>query len=245
MQDRRSRLVVFDLETVGLSAEELGEHRLAYLMRGAESDEEQESVASRFALNPFTAKIVTIGAGVYDVSTSGSVDVVREGVLQMTHDGREGKEQLSDGTTMALGDEKSVINGFWSLLEHYRGAHLVSFNGRGFDAPFLMLRSAVHRIRPIRDLMSGTKFNYPLHTDLADELAFYSFSKDGPSRRFNFDFYMKSFGLTSPKEEGVDGSMVGDLFAKGEERVIAEYCLRDVRATLDLYMFWNEFLNFK
>lgn len=239
------RFLVFDLETVGLSKQDIGEERLSYLLRNATTPEEEEDIAGRFGLNPLTGKIVTICAGIYDIDGENNVEVVREGVLQVSHNDKKEKQALDDGTTVVFDTEPAIISSFWSLLEHYRAAHLVSFNGRGFDAPFLMLRSAVHKIRPIRDLMAGTKFNYPLHTDLADELAFYGFSKDGPTRRFNFDFYMKSFGLTSPKEAGVDGSMVGEMFEQGREREIAEYCLRDVRSTLDLFLYWRTYLSFK
>jgi hypothetical protein len=33
---------------------------------------------------------------------------------------------------------------------------------------------------------------------------------------------------------------VGDLLAEGRHREIAEYCLRDVRATVELYRIWRD-----
>jgi hypothetical protein len=33
---------------------------------------------------------------------------------------------------------------------------------------------------------------------------------------------------------------VGNLIAEGKYRDIAEYCLRDVRATVELYRIWKE-----
>ena len=61
-------------------------------------------------------------------------------------------------------------------------------------------------------------------------------------RRFNFAFYAKAFGIVSPKEAGVDGSMVGDLFTEGRIDDIAEYCLRDVKATWELFLKWDTLL---
>ncbi len=108
-----------------------------------------------------------------------------------------------------------------------------------------MHRSAIYHLRPTRNLMEGTKFNYSKHIDLLDELTFYSPSSSGPTRRFNFDFYARAFGIVSPKAEGVDGSKVSDYFAQGKIIEIAEYCLRDVVATIELFEFWNKYLNFK
>ena len=79
------------------------------------------------------------------------------------------------------------------------------------------------------------------HCDLAEQLTFYSVSgRDGAARRFNLDFYCKAFGIESPKSHGVTGMDVKDLMAEGKFREIAEYCLRDVRATVDLYKIWKE-----
>ena len=44
--------------------------------------------------------------------------------------------------------------------------------------------------------------------------------------------------MQSPKAEGVDGSMVGALFADARYIDIAEYCLRDVRSTWLLFERW-------
>src|ERR1035437_7826680 len=58
--------------------------------------------------------------------------------------------------------------------------------------------------------------------------------------RFNLDFYCKAFGIESPKAQGVTGSDVNTLMAEGRHRDIAEYCLRDVKATVLLYHVWRE-----
>lgn len=65
------------------------------------------------------------------------------------------------------------------------------------------------------------------------QLTFYGVSgRDGAARRFNLDFYCKSFGIDSPKSHGVTGMDVNTLLAEGRHPEIAEYCLRDVRATV-------------
>ena len=151
---------------------------------------------------------------------------------------------LQTGDPCLIWNEKQLLEKFWSILKKYHNAHLISFNGRNFDAPFIMLRSALLKVRPYRNLMSGTKFNYPQHTDLIDELTFYNPSQYGATRRFNFDFYTRAFGIKSPKSQDIDGSKVSEYFAQGRISEIAEYCLRDVTATWELFLLWKEYLKF-
>ena len=87
----------------------------------------------------------------------------------------------------------------------------------------------------------GYRFQTDPHCDLAEQLTFYNVSgRDGAARRFNLDFYCKAFGIESPKSQGVTGSDVNTLMAEGRYRDIAEYCLRDVKATVLLYQIWRE-----
>jgi hypothetical protein len=79
---------------------------------------------------------------------------------------------------------------------------------------------------------------------LAEQLTFYNVSgRDGAARRFNLDFYCKVFGIESPKAQGVTGRDVTPMVAEGRQREIAEYCLRDVRATVLLYQIWKQRLS--
>jgi predicted PolB exonuclease-like 3'-5' exonuclease len=141
-----------------------------------------------------------------------------------------------------------MLQHFWTYLQQQQEQsrlHFVTFNGRGFDMPFLMLRSAALRVRPSVNLMSGTRFNYrDNHTDLLDELTFFAPQQNGATRRFNLDFYTKSFGISSPKSEGVDGSKVAKMYEAREYVAIAEYCMRDIEATWELYRFWRELLKY-
>ena len=125
---------------------------------------------------------------------------------------------------------------------------VVTFNGRNFDCPFLMLRSAVLGIRPSINMMAGTRWEFKVggstgdrysgaeHIDLLDKLTFNAgFDKVGATRKFNLNFYTKSFGIASPKSQTIAGDKVPIFYAEGRTREIAEYCMRDVRATSELY----------
>ena len=135
------------------------------------------------------------------------------------------------------GDEKQLLRWFWGTISRYE--QFITFNGRGFDCPFLMLRSAILGIRPSRNLMPY-RYNAALHCDLLEQLTFY-----GAIRKFNLDFYCKTFGIKSPKSEGITGLNLGSFFSEGKYREIAQYCLGDVIATTELFQRWNECLNIK
>lgn len=237
-----STYLVFDLETVGLSIDTFDEAQQEYLFRRAETDEDQARIVNELSLSPMTGRIVTIGMRMMRREEGEWVakDVAYQVDPLMADADAPREVALPSGGTCYMSSEHTMLLNFWRLLESNRGIHLVSFNGRGFDAPWLMLRSAVLGIRPTRNLMEGTRFNYRGHTDLLDELTFFNRSSSGPTRSFNFDFYAKAFGVESPKAAGVDGSMVGDLFSQGAYADIAEYCLRDVRSTWSLYQRWYE-----
>lgn len=238
--------LVFDLETVGHSTDVFDETQVEYLLRGATTDEEREKKIGEFALSPLTGRVVCIGMQMMTrVDNEWQAKRVAYSVDPEMEDGAPSRsEELPSGSAWHLSSERTMLENFWKLLAHHRGITLVSFNGRNFDAPWLMLRSAVLGIRPSKNLMDGTKFNYSGHIDLIDRLTFFQGSASGATRRFNFDFYAKSFGITSPKAAGVDGSKVGQLFTNGEHDTIAEYCLRDVTATWDLFLTWDSLLRF-
>lgn len=243
------KFISFDIETVPGDFEALSESQQEYLLRGASTDEEIAKKKGEMALTALTGEVVCIGLALCEYNPNDESAYIEKktalSVLAPGDDSGDSEITLTDGTSCLLGDEEWVLNTFWKIIEKYNTASLISFNGRGFDAPFLMHRSAIHKIRPTRNLMEGTKFNYSKHIDLLDELTFYSPSSSGPTRRFNFDFYARAFGIVSPKSEGVDGSKVSDFFHAGRVQEIAEYCLRDVVATWELFLHWNKYLNFK
>jgi predicted PolB exonuclease-like 3'-5' exonuclease len=136
-------------------------------------------------------------------------------------------------------DEAELLTAFWDVAKHYDG--IVTFNGRGFDVPFIYLRSALLNIPITRKDWLGYRYATEPHCDLAEQLTFYGVSgREGAARKFNLDFYCKAFGIESPKAHGVTGMDVARLLEEGRHREIAEYCLRDVRATVELHRIWKE-----
>jgi DNA polymerase elongation subunit (family B) len=241
--------LVFDIETCPLDWDTFSDSQKEYWLRGTKDDDEIQNRMFMRSLTPLTGQVLCIALMVveYD-SDNNRFEIVKRGVLANNPDRSTEEitdEMLVNDVKMQLSTEKKMLEDFWKILVHYNWPTLISFNGRMFDAPFLMMRSAVHHIRPPYNLMAGTKFNYPNHIDLIDELTFYSPVLYGATKKFNFDFYAHSFGITSPKAQGVNGALVPEMYAEGRIKEISEYCMRDVVATYELFLFWNEYLNFK
>ncbi len=124
-------------------------------------------------------------------------------------------------------DEALILSTFWAAVRAFD--QIVTFNGRGFDIPFLIMRSAILDVTPSRHDLMGQRFaSYP-HCDLLDQFTFY-----GVTRKFTLEMYCLAFGIDSPKC-GMSGADVGRAFAEGRLTDIKEYNARDLRATAELY----------
>jgi 3'-5' exonuclease len=239
--------LVFDIETIGKKYDDLDETTKAvfhsWAERDAESEEkverELENIKKGLPFSPFLGEIVTIGM----------VDNQNKGAAYFRTDGPKASEkgkELSDfedeDIHYRIGTEKEILQKFWDVARNY--SLFVTFNGRGFDCPYLMLRSAIHGIRPSRNLMpnrylSGQRFGVQ-HVDLSDQLTYY-----GAMRRSSLHFVTKAFGIESPKEGEMKGEDVPQAFEDGKYEEIARYCMDDVYATKTLFESWDQFLNFE
>jgi DNA polymerase elongation subunit (family B) len=230
--------LVFDIETSGLPVEQFDKAQQEYLFRDCEriADEparvaRHEEIRQQFNLWPFTAQVCCIGML--------NADTARGKVLFTAAEHDEAGVADAPVEFRPCMDEAELLATFWDLAKHFDT--IVTFNGRGFDVPFIYLRSALLNVPISRKDWLGYRYQTEPHCDLAEQLTFYSVSgRDGAARRFNLDFYCKAFGIESPKSHGVTGRDVNSMLAEGRYREIAEYCLRDVKATVRLYQIWKE-----
>ena len=231
--------LVFDIETSALPLENFDDVQQEYLFRDASKITDAELRAAREAdlqrqlsLYPLTARVVCVAML--------NADSLRGQVLYTADDYEEdGTPEAGPVEFVPCVDETELLTAFWDVARHYES--IVTFNGRGFDVPFIYLRSALLNVPISRKDWLGYRYQTEPHCDLAEQLTFYCVSgRDGAARRFNLDFYCKAFGIQSPKAFGVTGMDVGNLLASGCYRQIAEYCLRDVEATVALYQIWKE-----
>jgi predicted PolB exonuclease-like 3'-5' exonuclease len=133
---------------------------------------------------------------------------------------------------MISGTERQILEKFWEYLD--KDDRFISFNGRQFDGPFLMIRSAIRGLPPKRDLV-GNRYRFHPNCDLREVLNFNG-TINPRQMRFNLDLACKTFGIVSSKTDGMDGRAVETLYRAGRHEDIALYCLEDVRATCELYL---------
>lgn len=253
--------LVFDIETTGKSYDELDETTKGYFRQWAERDAQTEGQVEReleqikkgLPFSPFLGEVVAIG--MTDDRNNGAVYFRNDGnlaprcALPKLGKAKEGSPKgevgdfEEDNIKYRAGSEKEILEKFWEVARNY--FTFVTFNGRAFDAPFLMIRSAVHDIRPSRNLMPNRYLSLqkygPQHIDLSDQLTFY-----GAMRRLpKLHFVTKAFNIESPKEGGMSGEEVPQAFKDGRYEEIARYCMDDVVATKKLFQYWDQFLNFE
>jgi len=219
--------IIFDIETVGKDFESLDKPVQEYLLKYAETSDEKEEIKDRLSFYPLTAEIVTIGLLDPDL---------QKGFAFFQTSGDPLLPFEEDNVLYETGTEKEIIRKFWNVIKKYN--QFITFNGRGFDCPFIMIRSAVHKIKPTRDLMPN-RYN-DAHIDLLDQLTFYGAYR----RRFSLDMWCRAFGIKSPKESGITGYEVKDLYKAGRCLDIAKYCVGDLIATGELFTYWEKYIRF-
>jgi DNA polymerase elongation subunit (family B) len=219
--------VVIDIETLGSPIDSFDEVQQEYLLKFTETDLEREEAIQKLSLYPTTAQIIAIGMLNPDTN---------HGKVMFQADEKREYSSADGSIQFRAGNEIEILGQFWHDIGHY--SLFITFNGRGFDCPFLMLRSAILDVQPTRNLMPY-RYDASIHCDLLDQFTFY-----GALRKFNLDFYCKAFGIESPKAQGITGLDMGKLFREKRYKEIAEYNLGDLRATAELYRRWDKRLNF-
>lgn len=220
------RRVILDIETAGVEFDDLDEPTRDYLLKKVTTPEEAREVKTSLGLYPVTGFIIAIG--LLDPDTN-------KGAMYYQAPGQDPVLPLEeDGILYETGTEAEILEKFWQYIKGAKS--IITFNGRGFDCPYLLVRSAVHRIKPTRQLMPNRYGD--AHIDLFDRLSFFGSVR----RRFSLDMWCRTMGIDSPKGE-VDGSQVGALFREGKALDIARYCARDIRATAELFRIWESYIN--
>ncbi len=214
--------LVIDIETVGIPWEEHDPYVREYLIKGQTEDGAEETTRAG-GLSPFRGKIVAIGVI--------RIDDGRSCALYEMPGQTDVRVERAGQRTYVSGTEKQILEKFWDWFDN--DSRFISFNGRQFDGPFLMIRSAVNGVIPKRDLV-GYRYQMHPNCDLREALNFYG-TTNSRQFKFNLDLACKVFGVTTSKREGVDGRSVESWYRAGLHREIADYCLEDVRATLELY----------
>ncbi|HPN54482.1 MAG TPA: ribonuclease H-like domain-containing protein [Candidatus Moranbacteria bacterium] len=233
--------LVFDIETIGEDFDALDKTTKAVLTRWikkeADTKEEYEKsladLKNGLGFSPLTGQIVAIG--VYDTEKD-------KGAVYFESQDEKIGDSEEDNMKFRVLREKEMLQQFWNLAQKYD--EFVSFNGRAFDVPFLMVRSAIHKIKPSKNLMANRYLSSQpknaRHIDLLDQFTFYGSVR----RKGNLHLWSRAFGIESPKAGGVTGDDVGGLFKEKKFMEIAKYNAGDLIATKELYDRWKKFVKF-
>ncbi len=138
-------------------------------------------------------------------------------------------------------DEEEMLKNFLSFLDKYQ-PRLISFNGRNFDIPMMMIRAMKYSLTcnayfevDNKELNKNKWDNYRsrysdrFHLDLMDVI-----SEFGSARGLKLDVLCSLIG--APGKYDVSGDMVFELFYEGEIEKIKEYCESDVLNTYWLFL---------
>lgn len=215
-------VIGLDIETVGQDWEALPSRVQSYLCEDKDADE-IERVKDRLALHAATGRIVAIG--MWDLGASRGRVCAEAGAAEGAG---PGWTSFGEDAQIFRGTEAAMVREFWGVIE-LESPLVVTFHGRGFDAPYLMLRSAILGIQPTRNLM-GPRYHLGNHCDLSEVLTFWNASR----MRGNLDFWSCQFGLPSSKD-AMRGGDVAERYRQGRLEEIARYCLDDARVTAQLY----------
>ena len=231
--------LAFDIETIGKPWDEFDEASRKIFKQWAKQkseteedfDKAMEEVKDGLPFSPFMGEIVEIG--VLDQDSKGAV------YFQAPEEKIEDWEE--DNIKYRVGTEKDILEKFWEISRHYN--NFVTFGGRGFDVPYLMIRSAVNGIRPARNLLENRYLQYQRdakHYDLVDMFNFYGAMW---SKNPKLHFVAQAFGIDTPKS-GMDGKEVPHAFEDKRYKEIARYCMADVVATKEVFEKWKMYLDF-
>jgi uncharacterized protein YprB with RNaseH-like and TPR domain len=220
--------VIFDIETAGVDFESLDKISQEYFLKFADNEAKIKEAKDSLSFYPLTAQIVAIG--MLEAETENGAIYFQDPTNKLQKSSKEKIEFLPLS-------EKEILENFWKKIKTYD--QFITFNGRSFDCPFILIRSAINKIRPTRNLLPY-RYDAKIHIDLMDQLMFYGASQ----KRFSLHMWCKAFGIKSSKESGVSGYEVKDLFKNGRVLEIAQYCLADLIATKELYSYWEKFLKF-
>lgn len=129
--------------------------------------------------------------------------------------------------------ERAMLADFWKAMAKVDG--IVTFNGLGFDLRWLLLRSAILRVRPSRTWDTPRYRPWPC-CDLMQILA--GWERD---RWKGLAEWCRVFRIPCEgKESGMDGSQVYQYVQDGRWDEVEAYCLSDTRATWDLFAVLRE-----
>jgi len=214
--------LTFDIETIpqeeplsNAQQAELDKKLNRYFWNKERTDEaEKEATRMLMGTNPFLGKIICIG------------------LMRQTNSNNFDSFSL-------VGDEVTgILEPFWKLLQKFGNGMYISFNGLGFDVPFILKRSMVHSLPSTNGYFTNTRRfqKYP-HFDVMQILSDWNIGNS-----VTLDLACDRLGVKSPKEGEIKAKDVEKAYLDGRIKEISDYCLRDVKATFKVYQVVRQYV---
>ena len=214
-------ILFLDIETVGCADQysKLSERlktqwaRKANFFKREEGQTDEDLFHERAGIYAEFGKIVVIAVAIYAENEKGEL------ILRTKY--------------FADHDEKKLLSDFRNTLEKMGPAtRLCAHNGKEFDFPYMCRRMLVNDL-PLPSVLNITG-KKPWEVGHLDTMEMWKF---GDYKHYtSLDFLLAIFNIQSSK--GVmDGSMVSHVYYhEGDLKKIAEYCVGDVVAIVQLYL---------
>ncbi len=123
-------------------------------------------------------------------------------------------------------NEKELLRQFWAKLGALRPTSFVTHNGLGFDLPFIKKRSVIQQVKPSLDINLAKFRTEPVY----DTMAVWS---NWDNRGWvKLDVLARALNVET---KSGSGKQVAEMWAKGQGREIADYCLQDTYVTYACY----------
>lgn len=156
------------------------------------------------SLNPRLGRVVALGNIVWDAT-----------VPEVSH---------------AIEEEEERELVAWGLDKVGRCGGLITFNGLGFDLPFLHVRAAILGVRvPYKPSDYLRRYTTKPHADLQAILSNWSWGEKGDT----LHGWCEAFGI--PVEDQTTGADIAEDVARGDAEAVCRHCGSDVLATAALY----------
>ncbi|HZC81005.1 MAG TPA: 3'-5' exonuclease, partial [Nitrospiraceae bacterium] len=123
-------------------------------------------------------------------------------------------------------NERELLHKFWDRMAKVRPTLYITHNGLGFDLPFIKKRSIIHQVKPTTEISLAKYRTEPVY----DTLAIWS---NWESRGWvKLDVLARALGVATKSGSGKN---VAEMWATGQGKEIADYCLQDCYVTYACY----------
>jgi len=142
-----------------------------------------------------------------------------------------GTKQPNAGPQVICGDnEKEILEKFWALIDTLKPKTIITFNGYGFDVPFILARSSLNKVKP-STWINTNKWNMETSNHF-DCMLF--FSQKGAFINVAQAIICRMLGINVPSDI-ISGTQIEDCYKRKDWKPITYRCAQDTIMTEELY----------